>query len=76
MNVVAHFREQGSILAGTKTGECLGFQIELSINSDEPLEEISELFRLSHEMCFTEDVLTGEVEVSINNLLNGEDFPL
>ncbi|NIN67664.1 MAG: hypothetical protein GTO63_23770, partial [Anaerolineae bacterium] len=55
VKVVAHFRESGSVLGGTAQGICEGFDIQLSIESDAPAEEITELMRLAHRMCFTED---------------------
>jgi uncharacterized OsmC-like protein len=72
VKVTARFRESGSVLQGTKEGECEGFDIELSINSDEPAEEIAELIRLSHRMCFTEDALSGEVKLTTRHHLNGQ----
>ena len=72
VKVTAHFREQGSVLRSTSEGTCEGFDIELSIESDEPAEEIVELIRLSHRMCFTEAALAGEVTLRKQHNLNGQ----
>lgn len=72
VKVLAHFRESGSVLAGTAQGMCEGFDIQLSIESDAPVEQIAELMRLAHHMCFTEDALSGRVKLNTSHFLNGE----
>jgi organic hydroperoxide reductase OsmC/OhrA len=71
VSVVARFEEAGSVLAGTKTGRCLGFEIELSIHSTEPARVISNLLRQAHATCYTEQALAGNVELLSTHLLNG-----
>jgi organic hydroperoxide reductase OsmC/OhrA len=72
--VIAHFREQGSVLGGTAEGFCEGFEIELQIESDEPAAEIAELIRLAHRMCFTEVALAGPVKLTQRHRLNDRPF--
>lgn len=72
VKVTAHFHEQGSVLAGTAEGRCDGFDIELSLDSEEETAKIVELIRLAHQMCFTEDALSGRVKLSRSHLLNGK----
>ena len=74
VKVVAYFREQGSVLQGTSVGMCERFEVELSIDSDEAEDEIAELIRLSHRMCFTESALTEKVEVRHLHRLNGQQL--
>jgi organic hydroperoxide reductase OsmC/OhrA len=74
VKVEAHFREWGSVLGGTAEGRCEDFDIELSVESDEPQEKVSELIRLAHQMCFTEDVVMNKVEVKTRHLLNGREL--
>jgi organic hydroperoxide reductase OsmC/OhrA len=69
---VAHFREEGSVLAGTKTGVCEGLTIELSIDSDEPHEKIMALIRQAHQMCFTEHALSCSPPIRTVHRLNGQ----
>ncbi len=72
VKVLAHFRESGSVLAGTAQGMCEGFDIQLSVESDAPVELIAELMRLAHRMCFTEDALSGRVKLNTRHFLNGK----
>lgn len=72
VKVVAHFREQGAVLAGTQQGFCEDFDIELSMNGETPKEEIVKLIELAHQMCFTESALRGTLAISIRHLFNGE----
>jgi hypothetical protein len=72
--VVAHFLEQGSVLQGTSVGVCERFDVVLSIESDEDAEDIAELIRLSHKMCFTESALAEKVELRCLNRLNGQQL--
>jgi hypothetical protein len=72
VKVTAFFQEQGSVLQGSAEGVCEGFDIELFIESDELAEEIAELIRLSHRMCFTESALTGNVQFTQRHSLNGQ----
>ena len=71
VKVLAHFREQGSVLRGTAEGFCEGFEIEMALESDEPVEEIAELVRMARQMCFTESALAGAVELRHTYSLNG-----
>ncbi len=72
MRVTARFREQGSVLAGTKQGRAESFLVELHIESEEPRETILELIRLAHRMCFTESALAGEADFKTRSILNGQ----
>ena len=72
MKVTAYFRQEGSVTAGTQTGTCEGFSIELAIEGDQPSEEIAELMRMAHRMCFTESALSGEVELRTTHRFNGQ----
>jgi hypothetical protein len=69
---IAHFREEGSVLAGTKTGRCEGVTIELSIDSDEPRDAIMALIRQAHQMCFTEHALSSAPPITALHRLNGQ----
>lgn len=74
VRVVAHFREEGAVLAGTQQGFCEDFDIELSINGDVPDEEIVKLIRLAHQMCFTESALKGMPKVMTRHMYNGKNL--
>ena len=70
--MVAHFEEEGSVLAGTQQGTCKGFSIELSLEGDHNVEDMAELIRMAHRMCFTESALTQAIAVKTSHLFNGE----
>ena len=74
VRVIAHFREEGAVLAGTQQGFCEDFDIELSINGDMPREEIATLIRLAHRMCFTESALKGTPLIVARHVFNGEEI--
>ena len=61
VKVIARFQEQGSVLR---------------LESAAPAEEIAELVRLAHRMCFTEAALTGQVELTQRHHLNGQPLTL
>jgi uncharacterized OsmC-like protein len=71
VKVVARFVESGSVFKGDKNGEAKSFQIEMSIDSDEPKDEILALMRMAHNMCFAEDSLTKPMQLDISHKLNG-----
>ncbi len=74
VKVNAHFHEQGSIQQGSKTGNCDGFEVEISLDSDEPPERVAELIRLAHAMCFTEAALISPAPVTARHVVNGRPF--
>jgi organic hydroperoxide reductase OsmC/OhrA len=74
VKVTAHFHEQGSVLRGDAEGFCDGFEVEISIDSDEPQEQIEALIRLARQMCFTEKALMGSVPMQVKHTINGQEF--
>ena len=76
VKVIAHFREEGAVLAGTQQGFCEDFDIELSINGDMPEEEIAKLIRLAHRMCFTESALKSMPKITSRHVFNGEEIQI
>ena len=76
VKVVAHFREEGAVLAGTQKGICEGFTIELFINGNMPNKEIMALIRLAHQMCFTESTLSSEVKLTLRHFFNDQPLDL
>lgn len=71
VKVLARFVSSGSVLQGTKSGQCLGFEIELAVESEEEPATIAELLRVARRMCFTDHALSNEIELQITQLLNG-----
>ena len=62
------------MLRGDAEGFCDGFEVEISIESDEPTEKIAELIRVARQMCFTEKALTGSVPVAVRQTINGQEL--
>ncbi len=76
VKVLARFREEGSVLRGDKHGMVESFEIQLSLDSDLPQQEIIEMMRLAHRMCFTEDTLSKEVKPVYQHFLNGQPIDI
>lgn len=74
VKVIAHFREEGAVLAGTQRGFCEDFDIELSLNGDLPDDEIVKLIRLAHQMCFTESALNIVPKIISRHIYNGQEI--
>lgn len=70
--VDGYFHEQGSVLRGDAEGFCDSFEVKILIESEEPEGEIAELIRLARNMCFTEKALTGNIEIKVTNVINGQ----
>ncbi len=72
--VTAKFHEQGSVLRGDAEGFCDGFEIQISMESEEESDKIADLIRLARQMCFTEKALQGQTEIEVHAQLNGEEL--
>lgn len=59
------------MLRGDAEGFCDGFEIEISIDTEEAMDEISTLIRLARQLCFTEKALTGSTAVTFVQKING-----
>jgi uncharacterized OsmC-like protein len=71
VRVSAHFHEQGSVLRGDAEGFADGLEVEIALESDASPEQVRELVRLTHQMCFTEKALSGGMHISTRHMLNG-----
>lgn len=74
VKIIAHFREEGAVLAGTQRGFCEDFDIELALSGDIPTDEIAKLIRLAHQMCFTESALKGTSKIMSRHIYNGKNL--
>ena len=66
VTVTGHFHEQGSVLRGDAEGFCDGFEVQISLETEEPDEQVATLIRLARKMCFTEKALTGITSIKIS----------
>ena len=76
VKVIGNFHEQGSVLKGDAEGFCDGFEIEISLESEESVEEITRLCRMARQMCFTEKALIGSTPISVTQRINGKKISL
>jgi hypothetical protein len=74
--VTGHFHEQGSVLKGDAEGFCDGFDVQITLDSSSPQDEIATLVRLARRMCFTEKALVGTIPVRVSQKLNGQEIHL
>ena len=74
VKVTAHFHEQGSVLRGDAEGFADRFEVEMYVDTDEPVEEVSRLFTLARQMCFTEKALMGATQLDMKHVVNGKPF--
>lgn len=74
VKVIAHFREDGSVLKGDKRGYVDGFEVEISFETEETGEDVQEALELAHRMCFTEAAITQAVPVTAKHVINGVEI--
>ena len=76
VRVTGHFHEQGSVLKGDAEGFCDGFEVEITMDTDESPEKVASLIKLARQMCFTEKALAGSVSITVNQQVNGKPFDI
>lgn len=69
--VVGRFQRTGSVLQGTARGECLGFEIALSLRTSADIEVVRRVLIMAHATCYTESVLRGEIPLVLRHEVNG-----
>ena len=74
VTVTGHFHEQGSVLKGDAEGFCDGFDVKISLETEEPVDQIANLICLARKMCFTEKALTGVTSIKISQEVNGVPY--
>lgn len=74
-SLTTDFRQEGSIMAGTVRGRCLGVAIRLEITSPEPPEKVAVLLRHAENTCFVIQAVRHPVPVACTALLNGAPLP-
>lgn len=69
-------KSEGSVLQGTIQATCLGFELQLELESEEPPERIRQLMRNAEHGCFTEQALLAPVTITRTATLNGQPLEL
>lgn len=77
-NIKVHglYSREGSILAGDIEAFADSLTTELSLDSDEPPERVTQLVKLAEASCFTIAALRKPTPVELQVTLNGERFAL
>ena len=68
------YSRTGSILAGDIEAFADSITTELSLDSDEPPERVTQLVKLAEASCFTIAALRKPTPVELQVTLNGERF--
>jgi organic hydroperoxide reductase OsmC/OhrA len=74
MKVTVRYRVEGSVLANTVKGQCLGVEAELRLESGEDPAKVARVVRNAENGCFVHQALTNPVPVRGNVLLNGSEI--
>jgi hypothetical protein len=70
------YSREGSVLAGDIEAFADSITTELSLDSDEPPERVTQLVRLAEASCFTIAALRKPTPVELQVTLNGSPFEL
>lgn len=78
VNIRVHglYSRQGAILNGTIQSKADSIRTEVSLESDEPSERVSQLIKLAEASCFTIAALREPTPVELVTTVNGEPFAL
>ena len=76
LDQVIRFFRKGSLLGGTIQSGCLGIEVQVDVESDEPPDKIARLVRVAQESCFTHGAIANPVPVETNVRLNGQPLEL
>jgi|SRR3990170_1020113 len=74
MKVTVRYRVEGSVLANSVKGQCLGVESELHLESKEDPAKIARVVHNAENGCFVHQALTNPVPVQGNVLLNGSEI--
>lgn len=76
VGIRASWTSRGSVLRGTIEGIPNGFDISVSIESNDPRDRILLLLRNSERSCFVQQTIERPVPVTSSYTVNGERFEL
>ncbi|HEY7675447.1 MAG TPA: OsmC-related (seleno)protein [Candidatus Methylomirabilis sp.] len=74
MKVTVRYRVEGSVLANTVKGQCLGVEAELHLESQEDPARVARVVRNAENGCFVHQALTNPVPVQGSVVLNGAEM--
>jgi organic hydroperoxide reductase OsmC/OhrA len=74
MKVIVRYRVEGSVLANSVKGQCLGVESELHLESKEDPAKIARVVYNAENGCFVHQALSNPVPVQGNVMLNGSEI--
>ncbi len=74
MKVTVRYRVEGSVLADTVKGQCLGVGAELHLESREDRAKVARVVRNAENGCFVHQALANPVPVQGSVTLNGAEL--
>ncbi len=74
MKVTVRYRVEGSVMANTVKGQCLGVESELYLESKEEPAKVARVVYNAENGCFVHQAFTNPVPVTGNVLLNGSEI--
>jgi uncharacterized OsmC-like protein len=76
VEVTGRLARSGDVLAGTAQHGVAAVEIDVSIRSEAPAEQISELVRRSEAMCFVTQAVKHPVQTTLTARLNSESLAI
>lgn len=74
VRVVGKFRQDGSVLAQTIQGSCVGIETRLDVESPAPPADVAGVIRNAENGCFTIQAVRHPSPVRTTVSLNGKPF--
>ena len=74
IKITARYSRTGSVLAGDAKTLCESVHTELSLDSDEPPERLTQLITMAEATCFTMAALRNPAPVALEATVNGQPF--
>jgi hypothetical protein len=72
IHVDARYRRAGSIMAGTASAGGESVRLDVEFESDAPVDQLTELVRVSERSCYTAGALREPVSVELGAVVNGQ----
>ena len=76
VHVAMRNKQEGSVLKNTVKVSCLGIEVRVELESDEPSERVAGMVRNAENGCFTMQALLEPVRVTNTVTLNGSPLPV
>ena len=74
IKVTARYSRTGSVLTGDAQTRCDSIHAEMSLDSEEPPEHLTQLITMAEATCFTMAALRNPAPVTLEATINGQPF--